>query len=426
MSRMIFRTVMAFVWCSLFLLVTGMLSASELTISRTRITAAGPAQTLRANAGAYCEFELRNDGEKDRVVKIRIASEKKQTDPEAYFSAEFFAPAHSTQRTSMLFQLDGSREYIISSNDCRISDPYIRIYPMKPGEAAYGLIADRASRFIQFSSNPGFKKQNMIFRLYSTDVPMDADSLENFRMLVFHQTDFTRWHAASFEAVREYVKRGGTILFLSPEIAYQASLTPLAELVPAIPDPAADPEMIPASVLESMFGILEIEKTPSLLYPAKLRSGAKALSATPDGKIIFAEKDYEKGSCRVSMIDLGGEKFHYMGAGWDKIISRLLTVPAVAPRKLVYEHKTLPDGASSFLQFAMPEGKRLFGMLLVVAAGAILLTIISVFIKSRLLAWGLILLWLALSVGAGFYNQGELYDKVPVDTINHLISGGNE
>ena len=74
----------------------------------------------------------------------------------------------------------------------------------------------------------------------------------------------------------------------------------------------------------------------------------------------------------------------------------------------------------------MPEGKRLFGMLLVVAAGAILLTIISVFIKSRLLAWGLILLWLALSVGAGFYNQGELYDKVPVDTINHLISGGNE
>ena len=276
------------------------LEAGELKITSQRIVAGKSLMSLPTDAGALLFFDLTNAGAHDRYVTVSIRTEKSVKN-DRVFRKEFFAPANSIQRCIFPFQLDSVRSCTISAEGVTIDDPEVRVLPAGGNERYYLTVTDHVRLHDGPSVNSfihlrDFSGKGLVDRISGKDLSLTAHPLEIFRAILIYKTDFTRWHAASFEAVREYVKNGGTLCFGTPGDAYSALQTPLADLVP-VAFSGTD-----FKKTEKTAALIRLDKNPgiTLFYlPGGPVAGAKKMHSPG-----FMEMKAGKGIVRASLFDI--------------------------------------------------------------------------------------------------------------------------
>lgn len=409
--------------------VSSLLEAQALSISNQRIVAGKNLLYLPAGAGAYLTFELSNKEERDQYVIVTVRSDEAEGE-DACFSAEFYAPAGSIQQCYFPFQLDASRDYTVSADqNCLIADPHVRFIPASEKTPLYMTITDAvfpvgSSSVNNIPSLPGVPHGIVFESLSSVDVPMHTHQLELFRALLIYKTDFNRWHARSYEAVMEYVKNGGTLCFGTPQDAFQALNTPLAELVP-LKFSGTEFKTVPSA--NALVNLKQRTDVPLLYLPAEPVAGAKKMKSPG-----FVWKTYGKGVVRASVFDIWQSADQLASTGYGGEMMAFLAGTRIPVRELVYTHTRLEHDKSFF--FGFPEGKRLIAMVIVLFCGLLLLCVAEQVLRlifkdkvKKLYAYAAAVVWCVLVLLLGYINGGALFDWVPVPgAVSSEIAGQSQ
>lgn len=391
------------------------LSAQTMKISGARITTgAKKISVLPHGAGAYLCFRLENTGDKDEYVIVSIRSEEAQG-KDQYFSAEFFAPAKSVQLCQFPFQLDGSESYTISAGgSAEITTPEVNIQKLSGAEYLNLTVTDSPFYAGFFSINSynslkGFPEGCLIENAVGDALPMSAHQLEHYRAILLYKTDFGKWHAKSFDAVAEYVRNGGTLCFGTPQDAYNALKTPLAELVPVKFSGTKLQQRSSSSLLKTK------EYIPLLSMPGQAVDGASKMSGMPG----FFEKKVGKGIVRASVFDIGQSMEKLAGEGYGKKLGAFFAGTAIPARPIIYTHTRLQQDAGPF--FAFPQGRKLIAVLLVLFVGILLFYVAEIVLRhyygekiKKIYVYAAILIWGAGILLLGCVRGGLLFDWVPL------------
>ena len=403
----------------LLFLLSFALSAQNVTISGARITTGAKVMSvLPRGAGAFLCFELENTGKTDQYVIVSIRSAE-AAGKDDFFSAEFFAPAKSVQQCQFPFQLDGSKSYTISSGDkVEIADPEITVLPLTEEERLNLTVTDEPSYNGFFTVNgynrlKGFPGKCLVETASADALPVSVHQLELYGAILIYKTDFGKWYAKSFDAVAAYVKNGGTLCFGTPQDAYNALKTPLAELVPL---KFYGPKVQRS---DSNF-LLNTKNSISLIsLPAIAEKNAEKMDGMPG----FIERKTGKGVVRASVFDIWQETEKLAEQGYGEKLGAFLAGTPIPERPIVYTHARLQHDEDSF--FMIPQGRRLIAVLLVVFVGIFLVYVAEIILRriygdkmKKIYVYAAILIWGALILLLGCIRSGLLFEWVP-------LSGGD-
>lgn len=409
--------------CSFSLFVLFLLSfavpalpAQSLTISEARIATGGKTLSLfPKGAGAYLCFKLENTDSKDQyvIVSIRSALAKGK---DQFFSAEFFAPAKSVQKCQFPFQLDGADSYMISAaGAAQIANPEIFVQHLSAAEQLNLTVTDEPvyadfPSVSAYNRMKGFSGKCLVETVGGDALPLTAHQLEHYRAILLYKTDFGKWYAKSFDAVTEYVKNGGTLCFGTPQDAYNALKTPLADLVPM---KFKDTDL----QKKSAHLLLKKKARVALLYmPADPAAGAAKMSGMPG----FVEKKIGKGVVRASIFDIWYPAAELAKEEYGKDLEAFLAGTAIPERPIVYTHTRLRENDERPF-FAFPQGRMLIAVLVVLFSGILLFYSIEIVLRrfygnkvKKIYVYAAILIWGAGVLLLGCVRGGLLFDWVPL------------
>ncbi len=417
--------------------------SADLEISGAVISGGGFMRVFRPDSTAYCELTLKNQTGKKQEFIVCVQSAKEKSNPDACFSKSFTVPPKTVCRRKMTVRLDGSPLYYISAEifpealktaELETQALYVKNIDPKTGEQEklYLIVRDRPSELGAFVRQSAFFGKVYAFPMSSAEMPPDLPVLEHFNAVMIHGADYAKWDAARFDALRQYVQKGGTLLFASPEDAEKAQATPLAELLPAeIPANAVTVQTTLNDVLKSL-GKTDRMQFPVRLYPLILRSDAKVIHSW-NNHPVFAEKRTGQGMCRITAVPLAAKNLVYLGKCWDKTFTMLLESKTIPPRPLVYtKSSSVSRDASADYSFAMKLQSKILeitqskevvlALMLVSVCGSLLIAAAGFFLKTKLwrgILW--LILYNALAVALLLIQDGAVYRLIPVDWLMKLI-----
>ncbi len=434
-----------FVWffllCSVF-----PAAAADPELSRIVISGGGLVRVFQPYSGAYCEFMLTNNARHDQTFVVRIQSKNKAADPNAYFSKSFTVPAKTAKTERMQFRLDDSEIYLVSAEvfpDALKIEPqeaiahHPRILPeTKQQEKIYLILTDDSQGTIGdfLTRAPEFDRRSHGITMQTKDIPADFALLEQYAVILLYRTDFSQWQSRTFDLIRQFVQNGGTLFIASPDDLAKTAETPLADLLPARINSKAIPAKASLNqIFMQKYGKLEFMKTPVPVHPVKPAPGAAVLHDYQQMPVLV-EKSFGKGICRATAADLTPEGVTYAGKGWGKLFTQILqsNQPSVPVRTIEYtkeDNKTQGDTQIPFivrLQKAVQEITKdedtVFALMLVMAAGSLIIILGGFFMKMKFLLNLLVLiLYNAAAIAMLFVSNGIFYSYIPAIWLKNLF-----
>ncbi len=391
------------------------LMADSLILSNAEISCGFPAPVLPAQAWVYCNFLVRNDTGRDELITVLLRSEKNLDSTDKFYSAEFLIPARTEEFCRMPFQLDGSAEYRISVQPpaCTVEKPVLYAGKARSHEFYCGILSDCGGKNLAAAAAlPPLKDNCLLPVLTAGEIPRHVEVLENYRALLVAGSDFSRWSSAQFAAVKEYVRNGGTLCFMSGRDALNAQSVPLAELLPVTLSGAVL-EDVPADALRSRFpGYSGYEFTSMEFFCSAVRPDAEVLLVSDNGFPLLAEWKYGRGTVRFSAVDLSADVLRDTAcSGWTQLLELYLAAEPVPLRPVEYRQAEL----TPMTFFAMPHGIDLHRVVIAGAAGLILIVFTAGFVKKYCrIVWYAALGWCLLILLLGSIHGGRLFRWVPV------------
>ncbi len=393
-----------------FLMVSLILSAGGVTISKGRIMMSHLFSSIPADGGAYCEFELKNETEHDVMITVSFCSER-NAGTEREFVSDFFAPAKTVQICHFPVRMDGSREYTIKeiTGKAVVIDNSIRTFALSSKKEILPVITDDIETPLRtLTSLSVFSGQVASTLMSSRSVPFDSVVLENASALLISHSNFKDWYAQSFDSVVEYVKNGGTLVFLSPDDVYAAMDTPLRELLPI---ENTSKGFYSASVYAAFCKYepryakaIDIGRFPVAKF--RLKENAEVLSEL-EGFPLFAQCSFEKGKVRTAAVDMTESKFLCQREAWGCLLQKLCEGKRIPPREIVYTRNTLNLPEGSF--FELPHGNALFNTFFAIVVILVAGSIIGLFVKKAYIRWLIQTLLVAIIVLLSCIHGGKLF-----------------
>ncbi len=434
-----------FVWffflCSVF-----PAAAAEPELFRVVISGGGLVRVFQPYAAAYCDFLLKNNSGHSQTFIVRIQSKNKANDPNAYFSKSFTVPAKTEKMERMQFRLDDSETYLVSAEvfpdsiklePQEVKAPHPRIIPdTGQQEKLYLILTDDSQGTIGdiLARAPEFYRRSHGIPMQSKDIPADFSLLEQYSAILLYRTDFSCWQSKTFELIRQFVQNGGTLLIASPEDLERTAETPLADLAPARMNSKAKPaEASLNQLFMKKYGKLEFMKTPFPVHHLKPAPGATVLHKYGQMPVL-AEKCTGKGVCRTTATDLSPQGVTYAGKGWGKLFTELLrsNQPPVPVRTIEYtkeDNKIQGDTTIPFVvslqkavQKITKDEDTVFALMLVMAAGSLMIILSGFFIKMKFLHNLLALIaYNAAAIALLFVSNGIFYSYIPAMWLKNLF-----
>ncbi len=220
-----------------------------LVASQSRINAApaiktaslkiGWSSSVRQFSWAMLSCELSNPDSKSRVVKIRLLNLLKgYQGMRTIFEDRVTLPPETITAYHSMVMLETSDSYGLElfSDNTKIGKWDSMLVRVTTGnERAITILNDSpTTNFGTFNSIPELK--GAFSDLFTARNPIpQQDLLTRSKILVILRPDFAHYQEKTFQAVLNYVRLGGTVIFADPHGAMAASTTPLAQLLPATP-----------------------------------------------------------------------------------------------------------------------------------------------------------------------------------------------
>ena len=224
---------------------------ADVTISRTRI--GGRTSTIFRNSWTefQCFIENTDKVPHDVRVRLRSADDSSQTN---FLSGSIRIPAETSSYLWFPVVVESAQKYTIDlfcdgkkHPTGAMSTMLVKLHNNKQ-RRGFVLNDDGESPSFLFGFK-GIKEEHGITILPADSVPNTPLYYQDCSVLLLDEPDFSRYSSAQFQAILTYVAEGGVLLFVSPKGALAATQTPLADLLPVIPQKTVIADKLPLSLL---------------------------------------------------------------------------------------------------------------------------------------------------------------------------------
>ncbi|MCJ8328546.1 MAG: hypothetical protein MJH11_00965 [Lentisphaeria bacterium] len=194
---------------------------------------------IPAHSWAYLGVTVKNKGDKTDQVKL-IFSPKGQRNitiweinltipPHTQYRHEEMVTIGSTESLNTKTYINGHLVSTVSS-----SESVIRLKDRNDQTILFFEDNDEPS-FGVFSKNNGFGVPVVNTSCRAANAPYHVAGYDNIKLVIICQPDFSSMRSRQFNALLDYVNRGGTLLFAEPKGTLAAWNTPLRKLIPVTP-----------------------------------------------------------------------------------------------------------------------------------------------------------------------------------------------
>ena len=284
----------------------------------------GNAFQFSSNTPAEFECRIVNPDPKPHRVMIRLQSASGFTVGQNVNSPEFEIPPRcamtcrvpvwsgSDEKVTFSVYEDGVRRPSSVGNECEMKFPDNRT-------AGVGVLNDLGEVPGNFKQNRFLSRSLFTVSFRGTSLPRHRAIYRSLHALLILHPDFSLWTSEQFAAVLEYVADGGLAVFADPEGIVAAADTPLAALLPVMPNGI---RLIPADRLTGP------RRGKSLREVKYLDSAALTDRLTdPAGLTAVRECRYGLGTVRLLPFSPLQDNFPDDPAFADRALAGLLNAP---------------------------------------------------------------------------------------------------
>ena len=396
---------------------------ADVTVSRTRIGGRTSAIFRNSWSEFQCFVENTDKVPHDVRVRVRAADDGTQSN---FFSGSIRIPAETSSYLRFPIITENSQKYLI--------DLFCDGKKHPTGEMSSILVNfcnNKQRRSFIFSDDgetpsflfslKGIKEEHGATVLPADSVPDSSLYYQNCDTLIIDDPDFTRFSSAQFQAILTYVAEGGILLFTNPKGALAAAQTPLADLLPVIPQKTVSSDKLPLSGLIRAQANLP-GKTDFLVSVPRERS---VISAYWEGLPLFAERQYGLGTVRLLAFEPKKEDFLGKDSAALALAKRLIVRQALFPNRVLFESKL-----DQLTGFDIPSVSEISGMAIAYLAVFFVILLMGFLLHRPRLAW---LTTVAAAVGMiaivlhkaakTFENRNSVLAEVTLESAQPVRSG---
>ncbi len=281
-------------------------------------------QSMRASRNTWSTLacHISNPDKRSHEITLRLVvaegfslgqrnvfSEVLTAPPETAFNYRTPVMIESSEKYRLDVFVDGDKQAAVGE-DIALSQ--------LPGSARQiGVVTDLGDASLgAFNQLPAFKDKIFATFLSRMDFPETWLELRSLAAIVLVAPDYSAYNARQFQALLDYVARGGIVVFSDPQGTLGAAQTPWAELLPV--KPVRLRKVLTVKSLETL--VPEFKGFPG--------RGADFLESIPSGSgvdllsqgefPVFRWKKYGLGSCRFSAVPL--YETAYERVVWEKLL----------------------------------------------------------------------------------------------------------
>lgn len=280
---------------------------------------------------ATLNCRLVNPDPKPYNIEIRfVDANRGALNQKTVFSDNIYVPAKTIIQYSSPVMTEDAEEYrleiFVDGKEIKKTDSFL--ISLISGNSSYLVILNDSVDVSlgSFSTTPEFKGLYAASTFIAKAPPLPWTLLKKAAAIVIVRPDFSRYSADSYQAILDYVRQGGNIIFADPVGAMEAAKTPLSVLLPVIPlrirkvttlEPLS--KMIP--------GFKEFRGPVDFLESVPSGDGVDLLK---DGDLpLFRWKKFGLGTCRFSAIPILQESFP-KDEPWLKILRGYLAAQNIS------------------------------------------------------------------------------------------------
>ncbi len=332
---------------------------------------------------------IKNPDSKAHNVSLMIspADDTFSVAPEITFMDTVYVPASTTYDYNSTVMSSTTENYLLTSfsDGSKLpnrgeSIPVKMLYSKSPH---YGILNDSAD--INFGSMVNFPDmKDKFFPVFfsSRSMPISPEGLDGIDVLIFLDLNFDNMNTAQFNALHEYVRTGGLLVFAYPESTLKAALTPIGDLIPVKP-----------------VRVRKVDEVKALSAIVKDFKGVKLcdfLESTPAENSIVLIKDYGMplvaykkfglGTAMLISIPLSDDVYN------DKSDWKELARFVMSRQDLYNEERGFSNCIDEMTGFTVPGTATVFKIIIVYFLLLATAFVAGHFLKRNISAWGVCIL----------------------------------
>ena len=396
---------------------------ADVTVSRTRIGGRTSAIFRNSWSEFQCFVENTDKVPHDVRVRVRAADDGTQSN---FFSGSIRIPAETSSYLRFPIITENSQKYLV--------DLFCDGKKHPTGEMSSILVNfcnNKQRRSFVFSDDgetpsflfslKGIKEEHSATVLPADSVPDSSLYYQNCDTLIIDDPDFTRFSSAQFQAILTYVAEGGILLFTNPKGALAAAQTPLADLLPVIPQKTVTSDKLPLSGLIRAQANLPGQADFLVSIPRE----RSVVSAQWEGLPLFAERQYGLGTVRLLAFEPKKEDFLGKDSAALALAKRLIVRQALFPNRVLFESKL-----DQLTGFDIPSVSEISGMAVAYLAVFFVILLMGFLLHCPRLAWlttvvaavGMIAIVLHKAAKT-FENRNSVLAEVTLESAQPVRSG---
>lgn len=298
-------------------------------------------------AKLYCN--LINPDKKTQNIEVRLASKSKGLyNQKNVFSEIVTVPPKTSIKYYSTVMLEDSEQYILEifhkGKKIGKTSPAL-IVPVSIKSRPVAIFNDSDINFGAFSGMPEFRKTlNPCFFFKDTSVGQ-WNLLELAPYIIFVKPDFSEFSTRKFQAVIDYVKQGGILIFSHPDALKEAVGTPLEPMLPIKPLRTRQVTRLP-ELSKILPGFKEFTKPVPFVESISSGNGITILESG-DFPIIRYKK-YGLGIVKAAAVPLNRDS--YKNNEWKSLLKLFL-----ADNRMYNDTDPVKQTLDEMTGFAVPE-----------------------------------------------------------------------
>lgn len=260
---------------------------------------------------ATLNCRLVNPDPKPYNIEIRfVDANRGALNQKTVFSDVVYVPAETIIQYATPVMTEDAEEYcleiFVDGKEIKKSDSFL--ISLISGNSSYLVVLNDSVDVSlgAFATTPRFKGKYAASTFVAKAPPLPWSLLKKAAAIVVVRPDFSRYPADSYQAILDYVRQGGNIIFSDPIGAMEASKTPLSVLLPVFPLRVR--QITELNSLSKMVpDFKEFSKPVDFLETIPCGDGIDILK---EGDLpVFRWKKFGLGTCRFSAVPILQESF---------------------------------------------------------------------------------------------------------------------